>query len=67
MIEEGQVIEGYTIVKTLGSGGMSQVYLASDNKDVYYAIKELADFSSAIEKDVALKSFYKEINILKEY
>ena len=36
----GYVLNGYRIEKPLSSGGFSIVYLARDEKDTPYAIKE---------------------------
>ena len=64
-LERGMIIKSYTIVRPLGKGGMAQVYLGSKNSR-YYAIKEVSEFSSSDQEEVAIKSFEKEADILSD-
>jgi len=61
----GMIIKTYTIIRPLGKGGMAQVYLGSKNSR-YYAIKEVSEFSSSEQEEVAVKSFEKEADILSD-
>ncbi|MEQ8225228.1 MAG: serine/threonine-protein kinase, partial [Candidatus Eremiobacterota bacterium] len=64
-LERGMIIKSYTIIRPLGKGGMAQVYLGSKNSR-YYAIKEVSEFSSSEQEEVAIKSFEKEADILSD-
>jgi len=60
----GDRLRKYEIIRPLGSGGMSKVYLAKDHKGKLYAIKEMAEFASSVQKEVAVRTFIKEMKIL---
>ncbi len=68
MIESGTVIlEKYKIIKKIGQGGMSVVYLAEDiNLGKKWTIKEIKKNGKSIEDKVNLKSLIDEANLIKK-
>lgn len=63
-LQENEIIRGYRVIKTLGTGGMGKVYLVE--KDNYsYALKEIMSFENSQEKKLAMKTFKQEIKVLK--
>lgn len=66
MTELGTVLDGkYEILKKVGQGGMSIVYLAMDNRlNKQWAVKEIKNDGSKSVKTL-LKSLEREANILK--
>ncbi len=66
MTELGTVLDGkYEILKKVGQGGMSIVYLAMDNRlNKQWAVKEIKNDGSK-SADTLLKSLEREANILK--
>ncbi|HYY61951.1 MAG TPA: serine/threonine protein kinase, partial [Burkholderiales bacterium] len=50
-LPEGSRLENYTIVRTLGAGGFSFVYLAHDENETPVVIKEYLPSSLAIRTD----------------
>jgi len=55
----------YTIDEILGKGAMGHVYLVRDDDFNFFAIKEMASFSTIEERDLALRTFYQEVKILE--
>ena len=66
MTKEGTILDGkYEIWKEVGSGGMSIVYLARDNRlNKQWAVKEIKNDGSKSTKTL-LKGLEREANILK--
>ena len=56
----GSRLEGYTIVRVLSSGGFSEVYLALDDHDRKYAIKEY------LPRDMVGRSDVGDVTVLNE-
>ena len=68
MAETGTVIEGkYEILKLIGKGGMSQVYLAMDkNLNKQWAIKEIVKEARNRNNEVIVQSAIAEANMMKK-
>lgn len=68
MAEIGTVIEGkYEILKLIGKGGMSQVYLAMDNNlNKQWAIKEIVKEARNRNNEVIVQSAIAEANMMKK-
>ncbi len=68
MARIGEIIDGkYEIVREIGRGGMSVVYLAMDKRlNKQWAIKEFRKDKDDHDKEVALKSLLDEANIMKK-
>lgn len=64
----GSVIDGkYEILKEIGEGGMSRVYLAMDNRlNKQWAIKEIDKHSKVKNSDIAVQSLIAEANLMKK-
>ncbi len=67
MTKEGTVLDGkYEILKEIGRGGMSIVYLAMDNRlNKQWAVKEMKNDGTKSTKTL-LKGLEREANILKD-
>ena len=63
-LKAGNKLKKYEIIRPLGKGGMSKVYLAKDKGNNLYAIKEMANFTSSLQKKMAAQIFAKEVDIL---
>ena len=68
MAEIGTVIEGkYEILKLIGKGGMSQVYLAMDNNlNKQCAIKEIVKEARNRNNEIIVQSAIAEANMMKK-
>lgn len=68
MAEIGTVIEGkYEILKLIGKGGMSQVYLAMDNNlNKQWAIKEIVKEARNRNNEIIVQSAIAEANMMKK-
>jgi len=68
MAREGEIIDGkYQIIKKIGEGGMSSVYLAVDKKiNKRWAIKEIRKEGDDARSRVVISSASSEVNILKK-
>ena len=66
MLKEGTVLDGkYEILKQIGEGGMSVVYLARNNRmNMQLAVKEIKNDGSK-STEILLKGLEREANILK--
>ncbi|WML54919.1 serine/threonine-protein kinase [Neobacillus sp. PS3-12] len=64
----GSVIEGkYEILKLIGQGGMSKVYLAMDKRlNKQWAVKEIEKRGRDQHKDVIIQSAIAEANLIKK-
>ena len=67
MLKEGTVLDGkYEILKQIGEGGMSIVYLARNNRmNMQLAVKEIKNDGSK-STEILLKGLEREANILKD-
>lgn len=67
MLEIGTVIEGkYEILKEIGRGGMSTVYLAMDNRlNKQWAVKEIRKKGSGKNDELVVNSLLAEANLMK--
>ena len=67
MRRAGEVIDGkYEILKEIGKGGMSVVYLAMDkNLNKQWAVKEIKKVSSNKKNEIVVKSLLAEANLMK--
>lgn len=67
MLKEGTVLDGkYEVLKKIGEGGMSVVYLARNNRlNMQLAVKEMKNDGSK-STEVLLKGLEREANILKD-
>lgn len=68
MAEIGTVVEGkYEILKLIGKGGMSKVYLAMDNNlNKQWAIKEIVKEARNRNNEVIVQSAIAEANMMKK-
>lgn len=68
MAFQGQVIDGkYEILREIGRGGMSVVYLAMDKRlNKQWAIKEFRKDKDDESRRIALESLLKEANLMKK-
>ena len=68
MAEVGQVINNkYEILKLIGKGGMSRVYLAMDmNIHKPWAVKEIDKTVKDSNNEVIIQSAIAEANLIKE-
>lgn len=67
MAEIGSVIDGkYEVLKQIGKGGMSVVYLAMDKRlNKQWAVKEIRKTSSGKNNEVIVNSLLAEANLMK--
>lgn len=67
MLKEGTVLDGkYEILRRIGEGGMSTVYLARNNRmNMQLAVKEIKNDGSK-STEILLKGLEREANILKD-
>lgn len=69
MLRPGDILAGkYEIIKLIGKGGMSKVWLAEDTNErlhKYWAVKEISKTTEAYRKNVDEKKSLHEIEILK--
>ncbi len=67
MLREGTVLDGkYEVLKKIGEGGMSTVYLGRNNRlNMQLAVKEIKNDGSK-STDILLKGLEREANILKD-
>ena len=68
MARMGEIIDGkYEVLREVGRGGMSVVYLAMDKRlNKQWAIKEFRKDKDDISKQVALKALLDEANLMKK-
>lgn len=68
MARLGEIIDGkYEILREIGRGGMSVVYLSMDKRlNKQWAIKEFRKDRDDVSKQVALKSLLDEANLMKK-
>ena len=68
MTKIGTVIDGkYEVLKEIGRGGMSVVYLAMDNRlNKQWAIKELQKQGSGKKDEIVVNSLLAEANMMKK-
>lgn len=68
MAKIGEIIDGkYEILKEVGRGGMSVVYLAMDNRlNKQWAIKEIKKKGTNAENQVVVQSLLTEANLMKK-
>ncbi len=68
MARIGEIIDGkYEVLREIGRGGMSVVYLAMDKRlNKQWAIKEFRKDKDDVSKQVALKSLLDEANLMKK-
>ena len=64
----GDVIDGkYEILKLIGSGGMSKVYLAMDKRlNKQWAVKEITKRARDMNNEVVIQSAIAEANMIKK-
>lgn len=69
MAEVGNIIAGkYEVVRLIGEGGMSRVYLAMDiNLNKQWALKEIKPSSNPVEQDIVTESLVTETNMIKQF
>lgn len=67
MAAEGQVIDGkYEILKCVGQGGMSKVYLAMDRRlNKQWAVKEIRKTAMDSNNEIVIQSALAEANLIK--
>ena len=61
---EGEIIKGYKIIRSLGSGAVGRVYLGQ-KKNFLFALKEIASFASPEKRKLAYNTFRQETKLLK--
>lgn len=68
MAAAGDVIDGkYEILKLIGSGGMSKVYLAMDKRlNKQWAVKEITKRTRDMNNEVVIQSAIAEANMIKK-
>lgn len=68
MARLGEIIDGkYEVLREVGRGGMSVVYLAMDKRlNKQWAIKEFRKDKDDVSKQVALKALLDEANLMKK-
>lgn len=68
MANIGQIIENkYEILKRIGKGGMSEVYLAMDrNLNKQWAVKEIKKKARNKNNEVVIQSAIAEANMMKK-
>lgn len=68
MARMGEIIDGkYEVLREIGRGGMSVVYLAMDKRlNKQWAIKEFRKDKDDLSKQVALKALLDEANLMKK-
>lgn len=68
MAQIGEIIDGkYEVLREIGRGGMSVVYLAMDKRlNKQWAIKEFRKDKDDVSKQVALKALLDEANLMKK-
>ena len=64
----GEIIDGkYEILKLIGSGGMSKVYLAMDRRlNKQWAVKEITKRARDMNNEVVIQSAIAEANMIKK-
>ena len=69
MARMGEIIDGkYEVLREIGRGGMSVVYLAMDRRlNKQWAIKEFRKDKDDANKQVALKALLDEANLMKKF
>ncbi|MCI8371756.1 MAG: protein kinase [Lachnospiraceae bacterium] len=69
MARRGEIIDGkYEVLREIGRGGMSIVYLAMDKRlNKQWAIKEFRKDKDDASKQVALKALLDEANLMKKF
>lgn len=68
MARVGEIIDGkYEVLREIGCGGMSVVYLAKDKKiGTYWAVKELRKDKDDLSNQIAKKALTDEANLMKK-
>ena len=68
MARLGEIIDGkYEVLREIGRGGMSVVYLAMDKRlNKQWAIKEFRKDKDDVSKQIALKALLDEANLMKK-
>lgn len=68
MARIGEIIDGkYEVLREIGRGGMSIVYLAMDKRlNKQWAIKEFRKDKDDADKEMALKALLDEANLMKK-
>lgn len=68
MAQMGEIVDGkYELLREIGRGGMSVVYLAMDKRlNKQWAIKEFRKDKDDVSKQVALKALLDEANLMKK-